>query len=610
MAGTIERILSIKFVGNTKDLDKDVSKTRKGIGKLGKVVAGVAVVGIGALTVATIDGIRAFRQEQDIVRAFNRTVKNLGLPVRNATAAMDKMADRAVNLGFDDAETIGGMTKFLQLTGDVGKSSDLMGLAFDIARSRQIPLSAAIKAAQNIYKGSARELKNYGIEGKTGMEAVAAARRKERGQAREWARNHPFEVMLGKVSDTWADLVGNLSQGNFEGAGEAFTKLGRVIERALFGFTTKAGKHVQGLVDKVGAWGGQIATGILDGIKGVDWGKTLSDTLNSALGAVAEGARSGALANIAVIGGAIAGGMFAFHIFFNALHAMLGLPGWAASSLVKVAAFAVGKAFAAAMFVAQLFVDAAGLVFRGAIWAAGAGADVAGRAVGLVFRGAMFVGELIADAFMNALNLLEGLAGETIRSVGAKAGGIFRLAMFTATLMAERLRLVLIALANSTKLGNVATALGRSVGAKVAAGFLGFLTGAWFISQVAQALYNAGGLGKVDEGLNNPANPNQRPLPDWRPGWWPRFAAGTASAPRGWGWVGERGPELVRFRGGEQVLSNRASRDAMGGGSVVNLNVSVNAPIAADGARVGAEIAAYLDRFFSRGGRLRHMPAR
>jgi SLT domain-containing protein len=32
------------------------------------------------------------------------------------------------------------------------------------------------------------------------------------------------------------------------------------------------------------------------------------------------------------------------------------------------------------------------------------------------------------------------------------------------------------------------------------------------------------------------------------------YAQGTLNAARGWGLVGERGPELVMFRGGEQVL--------------------------------------------------------
>lgn len=37
------------------------------------------------------------------------------------------------------------------------------------------------------------------------------------------------------------------------------------------------------------------------------------------------------------------------------------------------------------------------------------------------------------------------------------------------------------------------------------------------------------------------------------------FAAGTPSAPPGLAWVGERGPELVAFRGGERVMSNPQS---------------------------------------------------
>jgi hypothetical protein len=41
------------------------------------------------------------------------------------------------------------------------------------------------------------------------------------------------------------------------------------------------------------------------------------------------------------------------------------------------------------------------------------------------------------------------------------------------------------------------------------------------------------------------------------------FAAGTPSAPPGWAWVGERGPELVRFRGGEQVIPNRLAAPVM-----------------------------------------------
>ena len=39
------------------------------------------------------------------------------------------------------------------------------------------------------------------------------------------------------------------------------------------------------------------------------------------------------------------------------------------------------------------------------------------------------------------------------------------------------------------------------------------------------------------------------------------FASGTMSAPPGWAWVGEAGPELMRLRGGETILPADVSQD-------------------------------------------------
>lgn len=44
-----------------------------------------------------------------------------------------------------------------------------------------------------------------------------------------------------------------------------------------------------------------------------------------------------------------------------------------------------------------------------------------------------------------------------------------------------------------------------------------------------------------------------------------KFAAGTSGAGPGWAWVGERGPELVKMRGGETVIPNHALRGYAGG---------------------------------------------
>lgn len=53
----------------------------------------------------------------------------------------------------------------------------------------------------------------------------------------------------------------------------------------------------------------------------------------------------------------------------------------------------------------------------------------------------------------------------------------------------------------------------------------------------------------------------------------PGFATGTPSAPRGLALVGERGPELVKFSGGERVYNNADSKKMMGGKEAAPVNV-------------------------------------
>ena len=57
-----------------------------------------------------------------------------------------------------------------------------------------------------------------------------------------------------------------------------------------------------------------------------------------------------------------------------------------------------------------------------------------------------------------------------------------------------------------------------------------------------------------------------------------KHANGTNNAPAGLSIVGEAGPELVRFRGGEQVLNNRNTNKALAnmGGTTINQNVTFN----------------------------------
>ena len=78
----------------------------------------------------------------------------------------------------------------------------------------------------------------------------------------------------------------------------------------------------------------------------------------------------------------------------------------------------------------------------------------------------------------------------------------------------------------------------------------------------------------------------------------PGYATGTRSAARGLALVGEDGPELVAFGGGERVYNNSDTRGMLSssrGGTSINVNV--NAPMSAREAREsGTQIARRIRR--------------
>lgn len=82
-------------------------------------------------------------------------------------------------------------------------------------------------------------------------------------------------------------------------------------------------------------------------------------------------------------------------------------------------------------------------------------------------------------------------------------------------------------------------------------------TGVEVVQGMADGILSAAGV--VTRAIESLIPAPLRPVVNGVLGVLPGFASGTPSAPAGWAWVGERGPELVRFAGGEQVLTNRHS---------------------------------------------------
>jgi SLT domain-containing protein len=126
-------------------------------------------------------------------------------------------------------------------------------------------------------------------------------------------------------------------------------------------------------------------------------------------------------------------------------------------------------------------------------------------------------------------------------------------------------------------------------------------SGFWQMLPSTFAAYSRGGsiwdpiaegvaaIGYIKANYGTPFN-----IPGLLSGSYGGYASGTLSAQPGWAWVGERGPELMRFRGGEQVIP--------AGAPIGNTYVTVNVPAAANPAEVGRHIATALAEFKKRGG--------
>jgi phage-related tail protein len=85
------------------------------------------------------------------------------------------------------------------------------------------------------------------------------------------------------------------------------------------------------------------------------------------------------------------------------------------------------------------------------------------------------------------------------------------------------------------------------------------------------------GGGSVVPGVSSPAALRAR-----------GYASGTSGAADGWAWVGEAGPELVRFRGGETVVPSRMAQGYANGAGDVGGDIHVHAYI--DGRKVYSSV--------------------
>ncbi len=122
------------------------------------------------MTVATTALHNAFDNlSENDVKNLKEELGSAHVGFTQITDAMDKAAQSAIKLGFDDEDTSVAFAKLFQVTGDLTKTQNDLALAQDLAAFSGRGLSEAADAVTKVHSGATRVLKEFGISVKEGI---------------------------------------------------------------------------------------------------------------------------------------------------------------------------------------------------------------------------------------------------------------------------------------------------------------------------------------------------------------------------------------------------------------------------------------------------------
>lgn len=215
---SIDRILMLKLVTDVSQTNKAITGTRgrlagaaRDVGNWTKAAGlGVVLAGIDAVGSAVLQGVADFREGEKANDRLARTWQKLGLQGEELGSTIDGISGRAIDLGFDDTESIGVFNKFLDKTHDAKTSTKLLEASWDLARAKGISLADASAIVGKAFDGNKKTLRQFGVEGVTGMEAVNAIMLTSGDAAEEYASTAEgrFERLQGVIGEGFEAAAG------------------------------------------------------------------------------------------------------------------------------------------------------------------------------------------------------------------------------------------------------------------------------------------------------------------------------------------------------------------------------------------------------------------
>jgi phage-related protein len=183
-----------------------------------KTVGTAALLGIGGAAIGiAASAVKAALEGQKAHAQLELAVKNTGAAFSAVEPQVSKLSDKFAGFGYQNDQVEESLTRMVQITGDAPKALSLMGTAADLAKARNMDLTAAVTLVGKASEGNVTALKRLGIATKdatghtiTGTQAIAELNKTFGGAAQASAETYAGKMAaFGARMDNLKEKLGN-----------------------------------------------------------------------------------------------------------------------------------------------------------------------------------------------------------------------------------------------------------------------------------------------------------------------------------------------------------------------------------------------------------------
>jgi hypothetical protein len=186
------RELRVSFVSDTKALERGFNTAESRTAKFAKTAARVGLVAGGVLAAGLVKSVQAAAEAEKAQARMEAQLKASGISLDTHGAAIEAVIQKHSRLaGLDDEQLQDAFTNIVRATGDVTKSMNLVGLAADFARAKNIDAAKAGEIIGKVAGGNTGILARYGIQiekGATATQALGELQKRFAGQAEAYGK--------------------------------------------------------------------------------------------------------------------------------------------------------------------------------------------------------------------------------------------------------------------------------------------------------------------------------------------------------------------------------------------------------------------------------------